>query len=260
MSTQGFAVQTTDQRASWPPELSWVYLTDRPIFSTKSRPWGIATRASEQIRFAVAREWGKPVSGGAGNPHQLVSSEGLCGWSLNPAVNAEMHAHQLAKAIPEARILAVFRRHLDWTESVYHQIVLDEKRYFRTASPPPVPLNKVFGLNRESFVRLQDVRFSRVASAFTSRFGYENCLFLDFDDLLGEREWFLRRILQFCGVPDSQWTEEFMGVLREAPPERVRNQAETSKFAKWSRVERAELQPFVEADWQELNRGFLDHP
>jgi len=259
-SDEGFAVSTTGDRASWPPELSWVYLTDRPIFSSKNRPWGITTRASEHIRFALTGEWNKPVSGGAGKPHQLISSEGLAGWGLNPAVNAKIHARQLAKSIPEARVLGVFRRHLDWTESMYHQLVVREKRYFQIPSLPPVPLNSVFGSTRQSVVQLQDLEFARVASAYSARFGQQNCLFLDFDDLAKEPEWFVRRILRFCEVPDPQSTEKLVKLFTEAPPANVRSQDELSKSAKWSQGERLELQRFVEADWQELNRGFLEHP
>ena len=260
LSNEGFAVSTTGDRASWPPELSWVYLTDRWVFSSKSRPWGITTRASEHLRFALTREWKKPVSGGAGKPHRLLSSEGLVGWSLNPAVNAKMHAGQLAKSIPEARILAVFRRHLDWTESIYNQLVVREKRYFQSPSLARVPLNRVFGPTRESVVQLQNLQFSGVASAYSARFGQQNCLFLDFDDLVREPEWFVRRILRFCDIPDRQSTEELVQSVTEAPLENARSQDELSKSAKWSRGERLELQPLVEADWQELSSDFLERP
>ena len=175
-------------------------------------------------------------------------------------MNAKMHASQLAKSIPEARVLGVFRRHLDWTESVYHQLFVREKRYFHSPSLPRAPLNRVFGSTRDSVVQLQHLQFARVASAYSARFGQQNCLFLDFDDLVREPEWFLRRILRFCDIPDRQSTEELVKFVMEASRENVRSHDELSKSAKWSRGERLELQPFVEADWQELSRGFLEHP
>ena len=258
MSELGFEIRTTDVRSTWPSQLSWVYLTDLPILAKRRSTWGVATRLSEQIRFGLAGEWKKPLRGNQENSPQLVSAEGLCGWSLNPSVNAGLHARQLSQSIPHARVIAVFRRHLDWAESVYHQVIVEEQRYFHTPSRPIVPLQKVFGSSSNALVKLQDVKLAQVASEFCARFGRQNCLFLNFDDLISEPDWFLHRILQFCEIPESNRRQKVVDRVKKASPERSRNQTGLTGSTKWSERERAELQRFVEPDWRELELKFLE--
>ena len=170
---------------SFPKEFGWLWrinvVTDSlsPVARTQlvSRNREMMSRWSPEMS-TFCRE----------NSEAIVSSEGLCGVSTNPLLNAGVIAEFLAKWAPSSRILLVVRRQDTWAWSLYRQLVLRELRYRTYVS------FEQFTSDHGGIMRLEALRWAELANIFGQNLGRRSVSIVPFELLSKDPIAFLERI------------------------------------------------------------------
>lgn len=187
LPTLGFRFYSSHLRRL-PRSMSWVKRINVPWIGLQT-PRHERQRLLEQVADREIR-----ASPELGCGPVVVSSEGLCGVSHDPLLNSAAIARALARAHPNARIVVCVRRHADWCESVYRQLVLREDRFGCF-----VPFDRMFTTQPDcdSITRVQDLRWSELCEAWRAEFGHRRVLILRYESLRDDPARFLEALATF---------------------------------------------------------------
>ena len=118
----------------------------------------------------------------------LFSFEGLSGTPYDD--NRYLLADQLKRLFPEAKIVVVFREKESYIKSLYSQ-------YIKGGGVHSYGWFKTYLSNASGFLDWDSYK-----SYLIGLWGYEQCLFLTFEDFLLDKKRFVQQLCTFFNVPD----------------------------------------------------------
>lgn len=132
----------------------------------------------------------------------IISSEGFVGQSYAPLKNAHLNAACIKKQFPNAKILLVLRNQSDYIRSLYNHLIFKLDIFTRY-----VPFDRFLDLTTHkcdlegstSLSILSDFSWLKLVSIYTSLFGAENILILDYELFKKKPDKFLEIIFKFYG-------------------------------------------------------------
>jgi hypothetical protein len=173
-----------------PDYFRWILQICRSYDSLRTVDLVEAFERDNEILKQAQKKFSKALS----KRHHLISSEGLVGVVHNPNLFAGKIAEFLHSVAPSSKILIVVRKHIDWMESIWRQVV-----YFERRGGVNLSLMQMFG-EAESLVKFSDIKWSKLAETYGNLFGYENLLILPFELLQRDDSNFVQQVSSFFEI------------------------------------------------------------
>ena len=126
----------------------------------------------------------------------LISSEGLVGSVLNPALCASQLSNFLGRTVPNSRILIVIRNQKDWMQSIYKQMFV-----MRSVGLNAPEFNVIYGSDSSNaFIKYQELDWSLITSTYSHEFGGKNVFVIPYELLRQDPNMFLKILKDWAGV------------------------------------------------------------
>lgn len=126
----------------------------------------------------------------------LISSEGLVGSVLNPALCASQLSNYLGRTVPNSRILIVIRNQKDWMQSIYKQMFV-----MRNVGLNAPEFNVIYGSDSsKAFIKYRELDWSLITSTYSREFGDNNVFVIPYELLRQDPNMFLKILSDWAGV------------------------------------------------------------
>jgi hypothetical protein len=126
----------------------------------------------------------------------LISSEGLVGSVLNPALCASQLSNFLGRTVPNSRILIVIRNQKDWMQSIYKQMFV-----MRNVGLNAPEFNVIYGSDSsKAFIKYRELDWSLITSTYSREFGDNNVFVIPYELLRQDPNMFLKILSDWAGV------------------------------------------------------------
>ena len=126
----------------------------------------------------------------------LISSEGLVGSVLNPALCASQLSNFFGRSAPNSRILIVVRNQKDWMQSVYKQMFVMRQGILNAPG-----FNAIYGnASSNALIKYRELDWSLIASAYSREFGDKNVFVIPYELLRQDPNRFLKILKDWAQV------------------------------------------------------------
>jgi hypothetical protein len=126
----------------------------------------------------------------------LISSEGLVGSVLNPALCASQLSNYLGQSAPNSRILIVVRNQKDWMQSIYKQMFVMRQGILNSPE-----FNVIYGdASSDALIKYRELDWSLIASTYIREFGDKNVFVIPYELLRQDPNRFLKILRDWAEV------------------------------------------------------------
>ena len=124
---------------------------------------------------------------------RILSLEGLCGSSWNPASNSLRNAEVISDAFSDVRVLLVVRRQDHWFQSIWRQLVVYENRFGKYLTPDE--FRRTSGLGAS----LTELDWGNLVLSWAEFFGLQRITVVPFELLRQQPDVFITEIGNWLG-------------------------------------------------------------
>lgn len=193
----GYEFVSTYSGTEFPKELNFIYEINKDFDSLDKNN----NRALGRIGFKGSKldNWKKLVDSylNKKNSPILLSSEGLCGISYSPSRNNYDLGLLLKVLFGKSKIIFVYRKHADYLESLYRQLVFKEQRFGRY-----LDFSDFFSVEPtlEALSTPRDLDWSRCVRNYQDIFGKENVLAIPYELMKTDLPRFVKELEEFIST------------------------------------------------------------